>query len=237
MFNKHLLVVDDDLRIRELLKQFLTKSGYRVSIASNSAMARDLFKQIEFDLIILDIMMPGEDGLSLTRVLSRSSQTPILLLSAKIEASERILGFEMGADDYLGKPFEPRELLLRVEAILKRSLRKKNPNIINEISIGHLKYNILRQELWSDTKMINLTSLETKLMQIFAQRPNSVLGRDELSKSISRTPSLSNNQKSKTRSIDVLIKRLRQKIEKDPKNPGYLKTIRGFGYTLKPDSI
>jgi len=235
MFNKHLLVVDDDQRIRELLKKFLTKSGYRVSIASNSIIARDLFKQIEFDIIILDIMMPGEDGLSLTRALSRSNHTPILLLSAKIETSERIEGFEMGADDYLGKPFEPRELLLRVEAILKRSASKKNSTIPNEISIGHLKYNVLRQELWAKTRMIKLTSLETKLMQTFAQRPNSILDRDALSKSISRSPNPSENQKPNGRSIDVLIKRLRQKIEKDPKNPGYLKTIRGLGYVLKPD--
>ena len=235
MFNKHLLVVDDDQRIRELLKQFLTKNGYRVSVASNSLIARDLSEQIEFDMIILDIMMPGEDGLSLTQALSQSSNIPILLLSAKVEASERIIGFEMGADDYLGKPFEPRELLLRVEAILKRSVRKKDANTINEISIGHLAYNILRQELWSETGMINLTSLETKLMQTFAQRPNLALDRDALLKSISRPPSFSNNKKANDRSIDVLIKRLRQKIEKDPKNPGYLKTIRGHGYMLKPD--
>ena len=179
--------------------------------------------------------MPGEDGLSLTQALSQSGHTPILLLSAKIEASERILGFEMGADDYLGKPFEPRELLLRVEAILKRSVKKKISYTLNKVSIGHLNYNISRQELRSETRMINLTSLETKLLQTFAQKPNLVLDRDTLSKSISRSTTLSNNQKSNDRSIDVLIKRLRQKIEKDPKNPIYLKTIRGLGYILKPD--
>ena len=235
MSKKHLLVVDDDQRIRKLLKQFLTNSGYRVSTASNSAVARELYKQIEFDMLILDIMMPGEDGLSLTQALSNSDRTPILLLSARVEASERILGFEMGADDYLAKPFEPRELLLRVEAILKRSLRKLDSVLHNKISIGHLTYDIKRQELWSDTQRINLTSVETKLMQSFAKRPNSVLDRDELVKSISKNMQSKKNEKTNVRGIDVLVKRLREKIETDPKNPGYLITMRGIGYVLKPD--
>ena len=235
MLKKHLLVVDDDQRIRKLLEQFLTNSGYRVSTASTSEMARKLLQQIQFDMLILDIMMPGEDGLSLTRALSKSNRTPILLLSARIEASDRILGLEMGADDYLAKPFEPRELLLRVEAILKRSLITKDTKIPSEISVGHLKYNITRQELWSETHRINLTSVETKLMQTFAQRPSSVLTRDDLITSISKKNPLTTNEEINVRSIDVLIKRLRQKIEKDPKNPNYLKTIRGFGYILEPD--
>ena len=232
MLQKHLLIVDDDKRIRKLLKQFLTNSGYRVSTASNAATARELHQHIQFDMLILDIMMPGENGLSLTRALSRSDNTPILLLSARVQASDRILGLEMGADDYLAKPFEPRELLLRVEAILKRSLSAKIPN---EISVGHLKYNITRQELWSETHKINLTSMETKLMQTFAQRPNSVLTRDDLAKSVSKKNPPTSNEEINARSIDVSIKRLRQKIEKDSKNPSYLKTIRGFGYILEPD--
>jgi two-component system phosphate regulon response regulator OmpR len=232
MLKKHLLIVDDDKRIRKLLKQFLTNSGYRVSTAGDAATARELYQHIQFDMLILDIMMPGENGLSLTRTLSRSDNTPILLLSARVEASDRILGLEMGADDYLAKPFEPRELLLRVEAILKRSLSTKIPN---EISVGHLKYNITRQELWSETHKINLTSMETKLMQTFAQRPNSVLTRDDLAKSVSNKNPPTSNEEINARSIDVSIKRLRQKIEKDSKNPSYLKTIRGFGYILEPD--
>lgn len=235
MLKKHLLIVDDDQRIRKLLKQFLTNNGYRVSTAGNSSIARSLHQQIEFDLLILDIMMPGEDGLSLTRSISGSDQTPILLLSARVGARDRILGFEMGADDYLAKPFEPRELLLRVEAILKRSSKKKDAAIPNEISIGHLKYDILRQELWSDSKRVNLTSVETKLMQALAKKPNSVLNRDELAKKLSKNKNSTSWEKTNVRSIDVIIKRLRQKIEKDPKNPGYLKTIRGFGYSLEPD--
>ena len=147
MIKKHLLIVDDDERIRKLLKKFLAKYGYRVSTAGNSAIARHLNQYIEFDMLIVDIMMPGEDGLSLTRSLSNSNKAPILLLSAKVEASERILGLEMGADDYLSKPFEPRELLLRVDAILKRRSYKTKSRAQSEISIGHFKYNLTRQEL------------------------------------------------------------------------------------------
>ena len=235
MLKKHLLVVDDDQRIRKLLEKFLTNSGYRVSTASNSAIARDLIQQIDFDMLILDIMMPGEDGLSLTRSLSNLNKTPILLLSARVEASERILGLEMGADDYLAKPFEPRELVLRVEAILKRSSKDNTSIIKKEMSVGHLKYNVIRRELWSGTQRVNLTSLETKLMDTFAQRPNAVLNRETLAKSLAKGSVSEVDGKANARSIDVLIKRLRQKIEKDPRNPGYLKTIRGFGYIMSPD--
>ena len=235
MAKKHLLVVDDDQRIRNLLKQFLTKNGYMVNTASDAAAARTILKEIEFDIIILDIMMPGEDGLSLTRALSNSNPTPILLLSAKVEASERILGFEMGADDYLAKPFEPRELLLRVESILKRSLRRGTKKIPIEIYLGHLKYDVIRQELWFDSERINLTSVETKLIQTFAQKPNSVFNREELAKNISHNKLFMKDKQINVRNIDVLVKRLRQKIEKDPKNPGYLKTVRGIGYVLDPD--
>ena len=235
MLKKHLLIVDDDQRIRKLLKKFLTNNGYRVSTAENSHMARKLLRQITFDILILDIMMPGEDGLSLTQSLSKSGKIPILLLSARVEVSERILGFEMGADDYLAKPFEPRELLLRVEAILKRSFAKTDVKISNELSIGQLKYNISRQELWSKTDKINLTSVETKLMQTFALKPNSVLNRDELVRNVSNVEGHLSLETINSRTIDVFIKRLRQKVEKDPKNPNYLKTIRGHGYILEPD--
>ena len=159
----------------------------------------------------------------------------VLLLSARVEVSERILGFEMGADDYLAKPFEPRELLLRVEAILKRSFAKTDVKISNELSIGQLKYNISRQELWSKTDKINLTSVETKLMQTFALKPNSVLNRDELVRNVSNVEGHLSLETINSRTIDVFIKRLRQKVEKDPKNPNYLKTIRGHGYILEPD--
>ena len=236
MIKKHLLIVDDDERIRKLLKQFLTKSGYRISTAGNSAIARQLNQNLEFDMLIIDIMMPGEDGLSLTRALSKENHTPILLLSAKVEASERILGLEMGADDYLSKPFEPRELLLRVDAILKRSTPKLPTSVRAEVSIGQLKYNLSRQELWQGSIRINLTSAQTKLLQILAQRSNSAISRDELLKSFSIHKFANSGSENTIRSVDVQIKRLRQKIELDPKNPSYLKTVRGYGYILKPDS-
>jgi two-component system phosphate regulon response regulator OmpR len=214
----------------------LTKSGYRISTAGNSAIARQLNQNLEFDMLIVDIMMPGEDGLSLTRSLSKENHTPILLLSAKVEASERILGLEMGADDYLSKPFEPRELLLRVEAILKRSTPRLPTSVRAEVSIGQLKYNLSRQELWQGSLRINLTSAQTKLLQILAQRSNSAISRDELLISLSIHKFRSSITKNTIRSVDVQIKRLRQKIELDPKNPSYLKTVRGYGYILKPDS-
>ena len=236
MIKKHLLIVDDDERIRKLLKQFLTKSGYRISTAGNSAIARQLNQNLEFDMLIVDIMMPGEDGLSLTRSLSKENHTPILLLSAKVEASERILGLEMGADDYLSKPFEPRELLLRVDAILKRSTPKLPTSVRAEVSIGQFKYNLSRQELWQGIIRINLTSAQTKLLQILAQRSNSAISRDELLKSFSIHKFTNSGSENTIRSVDVQIKRLRQKIELDPKNPSYLKTVRGYGYILKPDS-
>ena len=236
MIKKHLLIVDDDERIRKLLKQFLTKSGYRISTAGNSAIARQLNQNLEFDMLIVDIMMPGEDGLSLTRSLSKENHTPILLLSAKVEASERILGLEMGADDYLSKPFEPRELLLRVDAILKRSTPKLPTSVRAEVSIGQFKYNLSRQELWQGSIRINLTSAQTKLLQILAQRSNSAISRDELLKSFSIHKFTNSGSENTIRSVDVQIKRLRQKMELDPKNPSYLKTVRGYGYILKPDS-
>ena len=236
MIKKHLLIVDDDERIRKLLKQFLTKSGYRVSTAGNSAIARQLNQNLEFDMLIVDIMMPGEDGLSLTRSLSKENHTPILLLSAKVEASERILGLEMGADDYLSKPFEPRELLLRVDAILKRSTPKITTSVRAEVLIGQFKYNLSRQELWQGSIRINLTSAQTQLLQILAQRSNSAISRDELLTSFSFNKFTNSGTENTIRSVDVQIKRLRQKIELDPKNPSYLKTVRGYGYILKPDS-
>ena len=236
MIKKHLLIVDDDERIRKLLKQFLTKSGYRISTAGNSAIARQLNQNLEFDMLIIDIMMPGEDGLSLTRSFSKENHTPILLLSAKVEASERILGLEMGADDYLSKPFEPRELLLRVDAILKRSTPKLPTSVRTEVSIGQFKYNLSRQELWQGSIRINLTSAQTKLLQILSQRSNSAISRDELLTSFSIHKLTKSGTENTIRSVDVQIKRLRQKIELDPKNPSYLKTVRGYGYILKPDS-
>ena len=235
MRTKHLLVIDDDKRIRTLLKKFLNESGYRVTTAESSTQARELVKHIHFDLLILDVMMPGEDGLSLTKDISRTISVPILLLSARVQTSERILGLEMGADDYLTKPFEPRELLLRVEAILKRSIKEVEPILPTKIFIGKMQYDPVRQELWKENRRVNLTSVEITLMQIFVSNSKLVITRDQLQRHIHNLSKTIKTTKQRSRSIDVQIKRLREKIEQDPKNPRYLKTVRGAGYILDPD--
>ena len=235
MDKKHLLIVDDDERIRTLLERFLVEKNYRVTIASNSKKARSLVEMIIFDLAIVDVMMPGEDGLSLTKYLTSTRLMPILLLSARVETSQRILGLEMGADDYLAKPFEPRELLLRVEAILKRSSNNENSNSSRKVFIGKLAYDKLRGELWEGNDRIPLTSAEIKLLYLLSDKINSVVSRDELVNSISQIPDNANKPQHKLRSIDVQIKRLRKKLEQDPKLPRYLKTVRGQGYILQPD--
>ena len=234
MQKKHLLIIDDDKRIRNLLKQFLLSYNYRISLAPNAKQARTLIKNIDFDLLIIDVMMPGEDGLSLTKHISSNFDTPILLLSAKVETSERILGLEMGADDYLAKPFEPRELVLRVEAILKRNKNKNEARIPNFINIGDLRYDTIRNELWNGLTQIHLTSLEIKLMEIFVKKANTIIERAELTQSVLSKSKISNNHTNQNRHIDVQIKRLREKLEINPKSPRYLQTVRGHGYKLAP---
>ncbi len=235
MKRKHLLIVDDDERILTLLERFLSDKNYRVSTAANSKEARKLIEIIVFDLAVVDVMMPGEDGLSLTKYLSQTQVAPVLLLSARVETSERIIGLESGADDYLPKPFEPRELLLRVEAILKRSAIRSDKNSSQKIWIGELAYDTSRWELWKGDKRIHLTTAEIKLLHLLSSRLNSVVSRDDLIRSISVKPNNSEESQNKLRTIDVQIKRLRTKLETDPKVPRYLKTIRGQGYILQPD--
>ena len=234
MQKKHLLIIDDDKRIRKLLKQFLLSYSYRVSLSPNAKQARSLIKNIDFDLIIIDVMMPGEDGLSLTKHVSSNFDTPVLLLSAKVETSERILGLEMGADDYLGKPFEPRELVLRVESILKRNKDKTEISLPNFINIGDLKYDTIRNELWNGSTKIHLTSLEIKLMEIFVKKANTIIERAELTQSVLSKSKTSKEHTTPNRHIDVQIKRLREKLEINPKSPRYLQTVRGYGYKLAP---
>lgn len=234
MQKKHLLIIDDDRRIRKLLKQFLLSYNYRVSLSPNAKQARNLIKNIDFDLLIIDVMMPGEDGLSLTKHVSSNCDTPILLLSAKVETSERILGLEMGADDYLGKPFEPRELVLRVESILKRNKDKHQVQIPNFINIGNLRYDTIRNELWNGLTQIHLTGLEVKLMEIFVKKANTIVERTELTQSVLSKSKIIDKNSNQNRHIDVQIKRLRDKLEKNPKSPRYLQTVRGYGYKLAP---
>jgi two-component system phosphate regulon response regulator OmpR len=227
----HLLVVDDDERIRGLLQKFLIRNGFWVSVARDAAQARRLLGGLDFDLIVLDVMMPGEDGVTLTRDLRKSLQTPILLLTAKGEAADRIAGLESGADDYLTKPFEPKELLLRVNAILRRVPKEDvaavGPRVLH---LGAVKYDIDKGEMWNGTQVVRLTATESALMRIFAACPGEALTRTQLVEDLGR-----GGDQSQERAVDVQITRLRRKIESNPKQPRYLQTVRGAGYMLTVD--
>ncbi len=229
----HLLIVDDDERIRTLLRKFLVRHGFLVSVARDAAHARRILSGLEFDLIVMDVMMLGEDGVSLTRSLRETMSTPILLLTARGETDDRIAGFEAGADDYLPKPFEPKELLLRINAILRRM---PEPVPVSEapkvLSLGSFRYDIERAELWQGDEMVRLTATENQLMRIFAARPAEPVTRTELVEDLGRGGEAGQAQE---RAVDVQITRLRRKIEADPKQPRYLQTVRGAGYMLAPD--
>ena len=227
----HVLVVDDDERIRLLLRKFLSRNGFWVSTARDAAHARNLLDGLDFDLIVLDVMMPGEDGVALTESLRETMNTPILLLTARGESDDRIRGLEAGADDYLPKPFEPRELLLRINAILRRVPKpppKAEPP--RTLQLGAARYDATRGELWRDREMIRLTATESMLMQIFAAHPHEPVTRVELVEQLG-----GGTAEAQERAVDVQITRLRRKIEDDPRNPRYLQTVRGAGYMLAPD--
>ena len=221
----HILVVDDDERLRRLLKRYLSESGYRVTAAANAAEARQQLDGLEFDLLVLDLMMPGETGLELTRDLRRTMQVPILLLTAMGEPADRISGFEHGADDYLPKPFEPRELVLRINAILRRGggAGERAPA---QVSLGDLQFDVERGELTGPDGPVRLTSAEADLLRLFARNPGKTIGRVEL---------LEQSGANSVRAVDVQITRLRRKIEQDPKQPRFLQTVWGRGYVLWPD--
>ena len=227
----HLLIVDDDKRIRELLQKYLIRHGFLVSIADGAAHAKRLLGSLIFDMIILDIMMPYQDGLSLTLELRQQIDTPIILLTARNETEDRINGLEAGADDYLPKPFEPKELLLRIHAILRRvpdtSTKEAMPQML---SIGSTRYDVRKGELWKGDKQVRLTGTESELMQIFACSIGQPLRRSDLVTKMGKY-----DEKSHDRSIDVQITRLRKKIEQNPREPRYLQTVRGFGYLLSSD--
>ena len=222
----HILVVDDDKRIVELIKNYLNKNKYRVSIAENAAEAREKLENIEFDLLILDIMMPGENGLELTNSLKKTNlNNPILLLSALGSSEDRIQGLEIGADDYLPKPFEPKELLLRIRNLLKRNKINKTKKIF--VKFGSFKFNLKKEILTKEDIRIILTPSETKILQILANNNSEPIYREDLCKILKISPI--------SRAIDVQITRLRHKIEKNKKFPTYLQTVRGRGYVLKLD--
>ena len=216
----HILVVDDDNRIRELVKEYLVEKKFIVSTAKDAIDAKKKIEIIKFDIIILDIMMPGESGLSLTKELKKSNSVPIILLTAKGGTQDRIEGLELGADDYLGKPFEPKELLLRIKNILNKT---RKPPLSNEIYIGNILVNLKKLNLKIDDKIKKINPQEKKILEKMLEYPGKVFSRDDIKKIVNIA---------KERTIDVMITRLRQKIEINPKNPKYLQTIRGAGYVL-----
>ena len=226
--DSHLLIVDDDERIRTLLQKFLIRNGFLVSAARDSAHARRILSGLDFDLIILDVMMPGEDGISLTKEVRKNSDTPILLLTAKGETQDRILGLEAGADDYLAKPFEPKELLLRLNAILRRVPAQDEAAPLPKVMhLGQVHYDVDRGEMWQGEDRVRLTATESQLLRIFSSKPGVPLSRSNLVEQLGR-----DGGQAQERAVDVQITRLRRKIEQDPKQPRYLQTVRGAGYML-----
>ena len=216
----HILVVDDDDRIRNLVKEYLEENNFLISTAKNAIDAKKKLEIIKFDIIVLDIMMPGESGLSLTKVVKKNYPTPIILLTAKGDAKDRIEGLEFGADDYLGKPFQPKELLLRIKNILNKT---KKSSIPEEIFIGQALVNLKKMNIKINNKMIKINPQEKKILERMLESPGKVFSRKDIGKTINIL---------KERTIDVVVTRLRQKIESNPKNPKYLQTIRGSGYVL-----
>lgn len=227
----HLLIVDDDERIRVLLQKFLMRHGFLVTAARDAAHARRILTGLDFDLMIFDVMMPGEDGLSLCRSIRETSQTPILLLTAKGETGNRIEGLEAGADDYLPKPFEPKELLLRINAILRRMPETPAEDSVPKIlHLGPIRYDLERGEMWDGENLVRLTATEMQLMKIFSAKPGEPISRYKLVEDLGR-----DRGQAQERAVDVQITRLRRKVEINPKQPRYLQTVRGAGYMLVPD--
>ena len=216
----HILVVDDDDRIRELVKEYLVENNFLVTSAKDALDAKKKLEILKFDILILDIMMPGESGLSLTKEIKKNNSTPIILLTAKGETQDRIEGLELGADDYLGKPFEAKELLLRIKNILYKI---QKPILPNEIYIGNTVVNLKKLEIKINNKIKKINPQEKKVLEKMLESPGKIFSRNDIGKIINIL---------KERTIDVMVTRLRQKIESNPKNPKYLQTIRGSGYVL-----
>ncbi len=219
-FEAHILVVDDDDRIRDLVKQYLNENNYFVSTAINAEDAQEKVNTIKFDLIVLDIMMPGKSGLDFTEENKNKIYTPIILLTAKGEVDERVHGLEVGADDYLSKPFEPKELLLRIKNILNKT---KSKNIKRLIEFGNVKINLNKHIIVKNNIEYKINNTEKTILEVMINSPGKSFSREEIGKIINLD---------KERSVDVIITRLRKKIEQNPKNPKYLQTLRGEGYVL-----
>lgn len=226
----HILVVDDDERLRQLLSRFLTENGFLVTTAVDAENARDILRYLAYDMLILDVMMPGEDGMALTkRLKAEGILTPVLLLTALGETEQRISGFESGADDYLPKPFEPRELLLRIHAILRRTQAAKPAEKKSVLPLGRWLLDVEKGELQDaeSAERVLLTSVEHTLVRALASRKGEVVSREDLAEMCEMSAS--------ERSIDVQITRLRKKVEEDPRVPKYIQTVRGKGYVLWAD--
>jgi two-component system phosphate regulon response regulator OmpR len=225
---RHLLVIDDDDRIRGLIREYLARAGFRVSVAADAAAARRLVEQLTFDLLVLDVMMPGEDGFAFARWLrgrpGDTGRTPMIILTARGLKDDRITGLSLGADDYLAKPFEPEELALRIEAILRRATPRAAAG--GRIQLGRCSFDPGRGELWRDDAPVRLTEGETQLLRQLAGAANAPVDRFELARQTAEAAG---------RAVDIQVTRLRRKIEDDPKNPRYLQTVRGIGYMLAPD--
>jgi len=229
----HLLVVDDDARLRDLLRRYLSENGFRVTVAADAEEARANLASFAFDLMVLDVMMPGESGLDLTGALrrpvgskdGRSPRLPILLLTAMAEPEDRITGLERGADDFLAKPFEPRELVLRIRNIIER--RGIGDEMANSIRFGGFHFDLARGELFRGGEIVHLTAAEAGLLSSLAARAGEAVSREDLSQSAQFRGNI--------RNVDVQMTRLRRKIEPDPRYPRYLQTVRGTGYALKPE--
>lgn len=218
----HLLIVDDDRRIRDLLSRFLASEGYRVTTADNAADARAKLQGLHFDLLILDVMMPGESGFDLAKSLRQTSEVPILILTARDESAMRIEGLEIGADDYVAKPFEPRELSLRIANILKRAQPAAAP-APESVRFGEFVFHIARGELRRGEEIIRLTDREREMLTVLSASPGETVPRLALA---------GNDPAANERAVDVQVNRLRRKIERDPANPLLLQTVRGIGYRL-----
>ncbi|ODN71483.1 response regulator [Methylobrevis pamukkalensis] len=225
----HILVVDDDSRIRSLLQRFLAARGFRVTVAGDAAEARRKLETIAFDLLVLDVMMPGEDGISLAASLTVSHEVGILLLTARAEGEDRIRGLETGADDYMTKPFEPRELVLRIQNILKRrapAAAAPGTTPTRRVAFGRFSFDVARGELFERDDPVRLTERERQLLTLFARAPDGVVAREVL---------VGGDGAVGERTVDVQINRLRRKIEDDPSSPMFLQTVRGVGYRLRLD--
>ena len=218
----HLLVVDDDRRIRDLLSRYLGENGFRVSVAANALEARNKMDGLEFDLAIVDVMMPGESGIELTKSIRQKNDVPVLMLTALAETDKRVEGLEAGADDYLPKPFEPRELLLRINNILRRTAKPEQP-VIEQVKFGPYQFFVKKRQLKKSGETIRLTDREQEIMVAFATKSGDTVARHEL---------LGDDVDAGERKIDVQINRLRRKIEVDPSDPKWLQTVRGIGYKL-----